>query len=229
MGWSIPAALGAQSVHPGRQTVTITGDGCFLMSATEISTAAREGLPVKFFVLDDQAYHYMQELQKPGLSADDGDDPGPARLPRAGAGLRRRLPGNPHAGRIGAAHSHGAGPHRPGADARGSRLPPPAGALDSRGTGPLYQRTDDGTEAAFFGADRIKVDGSVATERLKNTAARVAIGIAGCGLNQFLRNPVRVGGSVVSLGFSRRINAHVGAGAVQDRRSRNPRCPGGSS
>jgi acetolactate synthase-1/2/3 large subunit len=31
----------------------------------EISTAARENLPVKFFVLDDQAYHYMQELQRP--------------------------------------------------------------------------------------------------------------------------------------------------------------------
>jgi acetolactate synthase-1/2/3 large subunit len=65
MGWSIPAALGAQKVQPNRQTVTITGDGCFLMSCTEISTAARERLPVKFFVLDDQAYHYMQELQNP--------------------------------------------------------------------------------------------------------------------------------------------------------------------
>jgi acetolactate synthase-1/2/3 large subunit len=65
MGWSIPAALGAQRVHPDRQTVTVTGDGCFLMSAVEMSTAAREGLPVKFFVLDDQAYHYMQALQKP--------------------------------------------------------------------------------------------------------------------------------------------------------------------
>jgi acetolactate synthase-1/2/3 large subunit len=65
MGWSIPAALGAQRAFPCRQTVTVTGDGCFLMSAMEISTAAREGLPVKFFVLDDQAYHYMQELQKP--------------------------------------------------------------------------------------------------------------------------------------------------------------------
>jgi acetolactate synthase-1/2/3 large subunit len=64
MGWSIPAALGAQRVHPGRQTLTITGDGCFLMSAMEISTAAREGLPVKFFVLDDQTYHYMQALQQ---------------------------------------------------------------------------------------------------------------------------------------------------------------------
>jgi acetolactate synthase-1/2/3 large subunit len=34
------------------------------MTAMEISTAARECLPVKFFILDDQAYHYMQALQK---------------------------------------------------------------------------------------------------------------------------------------------------------------------
>jgi acetolactate synthase-1/2/3 large subunit len=68
MGWSIPAALGAQRVHPDRQTLTITGDGCLLMSAMEISTAARENLPVKFFVLDDQAYGYMQALQKPAYN-----------------------------------------------------------------------------------------------------------------------------------------------------------------
>jgi len=64
MGWSIPAALGAQQAFPGRQVVTITGDGCMLMSAIEMSTAARAGLPVKFFILDDQAYHYMQVLQE---------------------------------------------------------------------------------------------------------------------------------------------------------------------
>ncbi len=63
MGWSIPAALGAQRVHQGRQTLTLTGDGCLLMSAMELATAARECLPVKFFILDDQAYHYMQALQ----------------------------------------------------------------------------------------------------------------------------------------------------------------------
>jgi acetolactate synthase-1/2/3 large subunit len=64
MGWSIPAAIGAQRVHHGRKVVTVTGDGCLLMTMVEMSTAAREGLPVKFFVLDDQAYHYMQSLQK---------------------------------------------------------------------------------------------------------------------------------------------------------------------
>ena len=63
MGWSIPAAR-AQRVHADRQVVTLTGDGCFLMTAMEISTAVREGLAVKFFVLDDQAFHYMQALQQ---------------------------------------------------------------------------------------------------------------------------------------------------------------------
>ena len=64
MGWSIPASIGGQKAFPNRQVVTITGDGCFLMSAMEISTTSRECLPVKFFVLDDQTYHYMQKLQK---------------------------------------------------------------------------------------------------------------------------------------------------------------------
>src|SRR5262249_40341788 len=45
--------------------MTLTGDGSFLMSGMEISTAARECLPVKFFIFDDQAYHYMQLLQQP--------------------------------------------------------------------------------------------------------------------------------------------------------------------
>ncbi|MFO0878579.1 MAG: thiamine pyrophosphate-binding protein [Gemmataceae bacterium] len=64
MGWSVPAAMGAKRVLAGRQVVTLTGDGCLFMSAMELSTAAREGLAVKFFVIDDHAYHYMQVLQK---------------------------------------------------------------------------------------------------------------------------------------------------------------------
>ncbi|MBX9627925.1 MAG: thiamine pyrophosphate-binding protein [Gemmataceae bacterium] len=65
MGWSVPAAIGAQRVCGDKVVATLTGDGCLLMSLVEISTAAREHLPVKFFVLDDRAYHYMQLLQEP--------------------------------------------------------------------------------------------------------------------------------------------------------------------
>jgi acetolactate synthase I/II/III large subunit len=65
MGWSVPAAIGAQKLFPNRPIVTLTGDGCLMMSMVELSTAARENLPVKVFVLDDRAYHYMQMLQEP--------------------------------------------------------------------------------------------------------------------------------------------------------------------
>ncbi len=65
MGWAIPAAIGAQRVRPDRRVAAVAGDGCFLMSGLEASTAARAGLPVKFFVLDDGTYHYMQMLQEP--------------------------------------------------------------------------------------------------------------------------------------------------------------------
>jgi acetolactate synthase-1/2/3 large subunit len=65
MGWAIPASIGAQVVRPERQVVCVTGDGCFLMAAMEMSSSARACLPVKFFVLTDGAYHYMQMLQQP--------------------------------------------------------------------------------------------------------------------------------------------------------------------
>jgi acetolactate synthase-1/2/3 large subunit len=65
MGWAVPAAIGAQRVCLDRRVVAVTGDGCFLMSGLEASTAARACLPVKIFVLDDGAYHYMQMLQEP--------------------------------------------------------------------------------------------------------------------------------------------------------------------
>ena len=67
MGWAIAASIGAQRVRPDRVVASISGDGCFLMSALEMSTAARANLPVKFFVLDDGAYHYMQMLQEPSF------------------------------------------------------------------------------------------------------------------------------------------------------------------
>jgi acetolactate synthase-1/2/3 large subunit len=67
MGWAIPAAIGAQRARPDRMVVSITGDGCFLMGGMELTTAARAGLPVRFFVFDDGTYHYMQMLQEPAF------------------------------------------------------------------------------------------------------------------------------------------------------------------
>jgi len=65
MGWAVSAAIGAKRIRPDLPVAGVVGDGCFLMSGLEASTAARAHLPVKLFVLDDGAYHYMQMLQEP--------------------------------------------------------------------------------------------------------------------------------------------------------------------
>ncbi len=67
MGWSVPASVGAQRLDPSRQVACVVGDGSFLMTGLEASTAARSALPVKFFVFEDGAYHYMQMLQEPSF------------------------------------------------------------------------------------------------------------------------------------------------------------------
>ncbi len=53
MGYAIPAALAAKLCHPKRTVAAVLGDGCFLMMAGEMATAARIGLPVVFVVLND--------------------------------------------------------------------------------------------------------------------------------------------------------------------------------
>jgi acetolactate synthase-1/2/3 large subunit len=45
MGWALPAAIGAQKVRPDVRVACVTGDGCFLMSGLEISTAKADVPP----------------------------------------------------------------------------------------------------------------------------------------------------------------------------------------
>jgi acetolactate synthase-1/2/3 large subunit len=53
MGYAIPAALAAKLARPERPVAAEMGDGCFLMMAGEMATAARLGLPIPFVVLND--------------------------------------------------------------------------------------------------------------------------------------------------------------------------------
>jgi acetolactate synthase-1/2/3 large subunit len=55
MGWAIPAAIGVQCARPDRRVAVITGDGCMQMHGIEVQTAARYGLPVIFFVINNGA------------------------------------------------------------------------------------------------------------------------------------------------------------------------------
>lgn len=53
MGHAIGYAVGAKAALPDRAIVCLTGDGCFMMHGTEISTAVNHRLPVLFVVLNN--------------------------------------------------------------------------------------------------------------------------------------------------------------------------------
>jgi acetolactate synthase I/II/III large subunit len=56
IGLGLASALGAAIARPDRLTVAALGDGGFLMSVSELTTAVRLGLPVLIVVYDDAAY-----------------------------------------------------------------------------------------------------------------------------------------------------------------------------
>ena len=63
MGYAVPAALGAQLVHPTRPVVALVGDGCLLMTVGELALAAERGLPIIVVVLNDGALSLIKLKQ----------------------------------------------------------------------------------------------------------------------------------------------------------------------
>jgi acetolactate synthase-1/2/3 large subunit len=64
MGWAIGAAVGVARGNPHCPVVCITGDGSYLMSGQEITTAVEENLPVIFVLLNDHAYGMVMHGQR---------------------------------------------------------------------------------------------------------------------------------------------------------------------
>ena len=56
IGLGLAGAIGAAIARPGDLTVAVLGDGGFMMSMAELSTAVRERLPLLVLVFDDGAY-----------------------------------------------------------------------------------------------------------------------------------------------------------------------------
>jgi acetolactate synthase-1/2/3 large subunit len=56
MGFAVPAAVAAKLVHPGRQVVTVNGDGGFLMNCQELETAVRLGTPFVNVIWENSQY-----------------------------------------------------------------------------------------------------------------------------------------------------------------------------
>lgn len=65
MGFSVPAALGAQVAKPDARVVVIVGDGAFQMTGMEISNLVRRKMPVVVIVLDNGGYG-TERLLHPG-------------------------------------------------------------------------------------------------------------------------------------------------------------------
>ncbi|QTI70693.1 biosynthetic-type acetolactate synthase large subunit [Gordonia polyisoprenivorans] len=63
MGFAVPAAIGAQVGHPGREVWAIDGDGCFQMTGRELATAAAEGLPIKVAIINNGNLGMVRQLQ----------------------------------------------------------------------------------------------------------------------------------------------------------------------
>jgi acetolactate synthase I/II/III large subunit len=63
MGYAVPAAIGAQLVHPGRPVVALLGDGCMLMTQGELALAAERDLPIVVVVLNDGALSLIKLKQ----------------------------------------------------------------------------------------------------------------------------------------------------------------------
>jgi acetolactate synthase-1/2/3 large subunit len=56
MGFTLPAAIGAQLAHPDRQVVAVCGDGDFLQTMQELQAAVLAGTPVCVVVLDNSGW-----------------------------------------------------------------------------------------------------------------------------------------------------------------------------
>jgi acetolactate synthase-1/2/3 large subunit len=83
MGYAVPAAIGAQLVHPDKPVVAMLGDGCMLMTQGELAVAAERKLPIVVVVLNDASLSLIK-LKQSKMNMVSGDD----RRSRLGAAKR---------------------------------------------------------------------------------------------------------------------------------------------
>jgi acetolactate synthase-1/2/3 large subunit len=64
MGFSIPAAIGAKVGRPDKMVWAVDGDGCFQMTAQELTTASLERIPVKVAILNNSYLGMVRQWQE---------------------------------------------------------------------------------------------------------------------------------------------------------------------
>jgi acetolactate synthase-1/2/3 large subunit len=64
MGFSLPAAMGAQMANPDSLVIALVGDGGFQMSLPELSTIAANGLPLKMVIVNNGYLGMVRQWQE---------------------------------------------------------------------------------------------------------------------------------------------------------------------
>ncbi len=64
MGFGLGAAIGAQTANPDSVVINITGDGCFHMNMQELSTAAKQELPVIDVIINNNVLGMVRQWQR---------------------------------------------------------------------------------------------------------------------------------------------------------------------
>jgi acetolactate synthase-1/2/3 large subunit len=64
MGMGIPAAVAASLAYPGRQVISVAGDGCFMMNGQEMATAMGHGAVFIALVVDNGIFATIREHQE---------------------------------------------------------------------------------------------------------------------------------------------------------------------
>jgi acetolactate synthase-1/2/3 large subunit len=64
MGFALPAAIGAKVARPDEEVWVVAGDGGFQMTASELSTVAQEGLPLRIAVINNGYLGMVRQWQE---------------------------------------------------------------------------------------------------------------------------------------------------------------------
>jgi acetolactate synthase-1/2/3 large subunit len=76
MGYGLPAAVGGCLGADRKRTISVDGDGGFVMNIQELEVAKRLDLPIKFFVLNNNGYASIRASQSGYFKQTIGCDPG---------------------------------------------------------------------------------------------------------------------------------------------------------
>lgn len=68
MGYCVPAAIATKLNTPNTQVAAIVGDGAFLMTGMEITTAVNYGIPIMYFLFNDGELGQISQFQKVPLN-----------------------------------------------------------------------------------------------------------------------------------------------------------------